>query len=465
MAERFPRQAAYREATPPTHETDTAQKPRRIYIDCTSTYTTGLNTGIQRVVRGLVERERAISQHAGIPCIPVIAFRGRYWPFSEKQRAWVQDILTGSARSRKAARGRFGRFERAVSALKERLHMPPGITTVSLNIVREAGSRMWWHQQSTTLLFAFRRLGVRPILPMAQDLLFIPDTFWGEYGQLAAAERLAAAGCAIVPVIHDIGPLTHPEYFPDFNARLFARGLVRMLGISRGVLTVSRTAMSDVGHYCSQQGFGHIPLEYAYSGADIAQPSQGQTTSVRPGIVANCQARPFLMVGTVEPRKGYHTALDAYDQYRQSGGKRPLVIIGRLGWKERDIVARMQDVALSSGSIVFYSDASDTELAALYEHARALIFASHYEGFGLPLVEAMHHGLPVIASDIPVFREVGEGYPAYFRVGDTQDLCRALLEHDQAGVKDARPRRAWPTWDDAAPVYIDKALTLYAAAF
>lgn len=279
-----------------------------------------------------------------------------------------------------------------------------------------------------------------------------------------SVERFAAAGGAVVPVVHDVVPLTHPAYFPHFTIRPFAQGLTRILRVACGILTVSRAVMSDVGNYCAEQGYGHLPLDYAYSGADIVQPVVSEMTSVRPAIVAQCQTRPFLMVGTVEPRKGYLTALDAYELYQKAGGRRPLVIVGRLGWKELDIVARVQAVASSSGSVHFYHDASDAELAALYQHAGALIFASHYEGFGLPLVEAMHQGLPVIASDIPVFQEIGGDYPAYFHVGSAEDLCRAMQGHDRAEGDRRKPPRSWPTWDEAAPGYIDKAIALYQTA-
>ena len=461
MSEHLAQAGIGRHAVLRADEVDAARKPQRIFIDCTSTYMTGLNTGIQRVVRGLVERERALSAHAGIPCIPVIAFKKRYWPFSQKERAWVQPVLTGSVQSRRVGRGRFVRFERAFLALSERLHVPRSVADVPLDGARHVLTRLFWRLQTVTPLRIFHRHKVQAIRSAPGDLLLIPDAFWGEHGQLPAIERFAAAGGAILPIIHDITPLTHSAYFLDFNIRQFVQGLASILRVACGVLTVSRAVMFDVGNYCAEQGYGHLPLDYAYSGADIARPVTSEVASVRPHIAAQCQARPFLMVGTVEPRKGHLTALDAYALYQKAGGRRPLVIVGRLGWKEFDIVARVQAVASSSGSVFFCHDASDAELAAFYQQAGALIFASYYEGFGLPLVEAMHQGLPVIASDIPVFREIGGDYPAYFHVGSAEDLCRAMQEHDRAEGHSRKPPRLWPTWDEAAPGYIDKAIALY----
>lgn len=439
-----------------------AIKPRRIFIDCTNTYLTGLNTGIQRVVRGLVDREASLSLHAGAPCVPVIVFQGQYWPFSKEQRTLVQDKINGCARSRRTARGRFVKFQNAILGLSERLHIPRGIAEMPLSVIRHVLARLLWRIQEVAPLLVLREHKVRAIKPKEHDLLIIPDAFWGEYGQLSAIELFAKAGCSIVPVIHDVVPLTHPEYFPHFNVQPFTDGLERILAVSCGILTVSRSAMSDVGRYCSERGYKNLSLDYAYSGADFLKPSEDIARDIRQEITDRCDFRPFLMVGTVEPRKGYQTALDAYQLYQEGGGRRPLVIVGRLGWKETEIVTRMRAVASSCGSVYFYDDASDQELGALYKGAGALIFASHYEGFGLPLVEAMHQGLPVIASDIPVFREIGQQYPSYFRTGSAKDLCRALQEFDQIGNELCRPSRPWPSWDEAAPSYIDKAIRFYA---
>ena len=436
------------------------EKPRRIYIDCTSTYLTGLNTGIQRVVRGLVEREGLLTNTINVPCLPVIAFQGRYWPFSQAKQAAILAVLQNIGSARKAGRGQFVRFERRIRAISRRLHLPEALITGLVNTARHLATRVFWRIQTRSPLRMLRQHKVRPVAAQPGDLLFVPDAFWGEHGQLPAIEQFAQTGGAVVPIIHDVTPLTHPDCFPTSNIRPFREALARILAVACGVLTVSRAVMADVGQCCAAQGYGHLPMDYAYSGADVAPPPSAVDT-LRPEIAARCAERPFLMVGTIEPRKGHKTALAAYDQYRQSGGRRPLVIVGRLGWKELDIVAQLQTIAVSSQAVFAYHDATDVELAALYAHAGALLFASFYEGFGLPLVEAMHQGLPVIASDIPVFREIGQDYPRYFHVGDSQDLCRALHAHDRAG-EDRRSPRSWPTWDQAAPIYLEKAVALYA---
>src|SRR5690606_5090572 len=120
--------------------------------------------------------------------------------------------------------------------------------------------------------------------------------------------------------------------------------------------------------------------------------------------------RTFLMVGTIESRKGYDQVLDAFDQLWGEGSVERLVIVGRQGWLVDDLVQRILQHPENGHRLFWLSDVSDEALVKLYERTDALIMASEAEGFGLPLIEAAKHGIPLIARDLPVFREVaGEG--------------------------------------------------------
>ncbi len=117
--------------------------------------------------------------------------------------------------------------------------------------------------------------------------------------------------------------------------------------------------------------------------------------------------RYVLHVGTIEPRKNLTVLLAAWRLAAQRGAAPPpLVLCGRFGWKtgelERDIEA-----AVADGWLRHFGYLGDEEVAALYRHALAVVLPSIYEGFGLPAVEAMSVGAPLVTSDIPVLREVG----------------------------------------------------------
>ncbi|MEP6609773.1 MAG: glycosyltransferase, partial [Burkholderiaceae bacterium] len=100
----------------------------------------------------------------------------------------------------------------------------------------------------------------------------------------------------------------------------------------------------------------------------------------------------------------------------------------------------------------------DIELDFAYRHASALIFASRAEGFGLPLVEAMHYGLPVLASDIPIFHEIGGEYPIYFDPDRSESLLAAVLAFESAVAHGTLIRRAkpWLSWEDSTRMLLSK---------
>ena len=136
------------------------------------------------------------------------------------------------------------------------------------------------------------------------------------------------------------------------------------------------------------------------------------------------------------------------------------MLVGRIGWRCEEIQRRLDAHPLCKRRLFVFYDATDSELDYLYKQAKALVIASRMEGFGLPLVEAMRYGVPVIASRIDVFREIGEDYPDYFSVDDAADLLSVLEKHERQGCVPRRPRD-WPTWDDSALSAMRAAVCLY----
>jgi glycosyltransferase involved in cell wall biosynthesis len=136
----------------------------------------------------------------------------------------------------------------------------------------------------------------------------------------------------------------------------------------------------------------------------------------------------FLMVGTLEPRKGYAQALEAFEQLWQEGYQCQLVIVGNIGWKAQDLVFQLNDHVEQGQRLFWLQSISDEYLSFLYESATCLLAASEGEGFGLPLIEAAKYKLPVLARDIKVFREVGEDSVDYFSAYSPQELKFAITD-------------------------------------
>ena len=122
----------------------------------------------------------------------------------------------------------------------------------------------------------------------------------------------------------------------------------------------------------------------------------------------------FLMVGTIEPRKGHELVLDTFEYLWDQGQDHKLCIVGKPGWNMDAFVARLRSHPQAGKKLLLLDHASDQTLRDAYRQADALIQASAGEGFGLPLIEAGQYGIPVLCSDIPVFHEVGGDNVLYF---------------------------------------------------
>jgi len=165
------------------------------------------------------------------------------------------------------------------------------------------------------------------------------------------------------------------------------------------------------------------------------------------------------MVGTIEPRKGHLQALSAFEQLWRDGSEARLVIVGKEGWtglpdnQRRTIphlMNRLRHHPELGKRLFWLSGISDEYLERLYAAANCLLAPSEGEGFGLPLIEAAQCGLPILARDLPVFREVAREHACYFSGLAAADLAQALkawLELDAKGQAPSSRNIEWSTWE------------------
>src|SRR4029077_1577723 len=126
------------------------------------------------------------------------------------------------------------------------------------------------------------------------------------------------------------------------------------------------------------------------------------------------------------PRKGHRQVVAAFEQLWREGIELDLVIVGKKGWMVDDLASMLHAHPEAGRHLFWVQDASDAMLDRVYARARLLVAASLGEGFGLPLVEAARHGLPIVARDLPVFREVAGEHAYYFSGTSADDLAGAL---------------------------------------
>lgn len=206
--------------------------------------------------------------------------------------------------------------------------------------------------------------------------------------------------------VHDLIPLTHPEYCRPGEAKRHRTRMNAILTMGQGVIANSAATLAQLT---------------AYAEANLLSLPPAVVAPLAPAHLSAPDACPllnkpyFVLLGTIEPRKNHWLLLQLWRQLvERLGAAAPcLVIIGQRGWECENVADLLERCAALKGFVLEYSACTDTELAAWLRHARALLFPSFTEGYGLPLVEALTLGVPVIASDLPVFREIAGNIPDY----------------------------------------------------
>jgi glycosyltransferase involved in cell wall biosynthesis len=280
------------------------------------------------------------------------------------------------------------------------------------------------------------------VYPSSLDIFLGVDLHYKIEPELVAVlECYRNNGCSIFFVVYDILPVIHPELFSanddwfgneDFLAQ-FNYWLSAAAALSSALISISNTTQSCVENWLDRQlVFKNKPPRLAHFRLGTTKSQRLEKAPTTRLIGAFESTTTFLMVGTLEPRKGHVLALDAFDLLWNEGGKQKLVIIGKPGWKSEDLIFRINSYPHLGVNLFYIDAATDEELAYSYANAHALLSISEAEGFGLPNIEAASYGLPILARDIDVFREVcGEG--AYYLPNDLNSTT--LAQHLKIWIK------------------------------
>jgi len=263
------------------------------------------------------------------------------------------------------------------------------------------------------------------------DSLLLLDSGWGyvdEYPELLNAAR--AAGAKVVGCIYDLIPLRYPAATALKNSAPFASWFKKVLLRCDAIVCISQSVAQDLVAYLREERLAapaNMRIGWWPLGADFRAGAERAPSKAAAHIAA--APTPFFMsVGTLEPRKAYPVALDAFELLWSQGCDARYVIVGRPGWNTQALQRRIRQHKEFGRRLFWLDNAGDADLIYLYPRARALIFPSFVEGFGMPLIEAAHYGARVIASDIPVFREVGGDSVVYFNLLDAASLAVRIGE-------------------------------------
>lgn len=430
---------------------------RRILIDITHTASQDYHTGIQRVVRCLAREALAYSADADttIECCPVFHVDGQFvhvdrWcaarGFSKSGRSWAsycQDFIPSSVGT--ATRLRINKIGTRI----RKLLYPRTIDRFARKMIQR----------------------LRPphvaANPGPGDVILMPDSWWDLPELFEPIQDARNNGALVGAMVHDLIPIRFPEFFGEGMRAKFTPWAERLVQSIDFILGDAQAGEDDLWQFIQEQNapleksqVGHVRL-----GCDIGPVKKVDVSQVPTNIrrqFANRDTAPYLMVSTLEIRKNHHYLIDAFEQLWSEGKDVSLALVGRIGWKCDDLVERIANHPESGKRLHLLNNINDEALNYIYQNSKAFLFSSKTEGFGLPIVEAQHHGLHVFASDIPIFREVAGSGAQFFSLDEPADLKRQIVDFENARGWESEPNITVENepWKAVFPKLVDKVTQL-----
>lgn len=333
-------------------------------------------------------------------------------------------------------------IQRVVRAVWEALQEKSG---VEFEVVPVAASATWCYRRvpHDFLSRPLRRLplnwGKARLSPQKGDVFLGLDLSTRVMPRNASQLRQwRSRGVLLSFVTYDLLPVLHPDWFKDKSVRYFRGWLDFVTREADCLACISKAVADDMAHWIDGHDLPAPVIAPIRLGAAIgsSRPSVGMPSNsadildwVRAGTCA-------MMVGTIEPRKGHDQVLAAFEHLwanPQPGEDFRLLVVGRPGWKTKAQQQRLRHLHSSSDRLRWIDNASDEFLEHLYGACWGLIQASLGEGFGLPILEAAVHAKPILARDLPVFREIAPRGTEFFTDGNASAFATALRRWRDSG--------------------------------
>ncbi|MGY1888157.1 glycosyltransferase family 4 protein [Pseudomonas sp. SDT291_1_S447] len=436
----------------------------RLLVECTYVFEhPSANSGIQRVVRNVIQQLPAADET--VECIPVVMINGGLYEVKSLAplKSTKLDLMGLRVKLEQWANA-FWLRHRAVERRWpfNRSHFTRRVLYVGCRLTAFACLSLPMRLLERVLKGQHIPERCVPLAHRAGDQLVLLDSSW-HANFFPLAEQLKREGVGIISVIYDLIPLTHPQFCDAGLVKVFNDWFDWIARTADGYVAISTTIRDQVREemlrrigtqQVAQRWFDyfHLGSELDLSEADA---------KVDRGLLDMFQTTDpvFLMVSTIEPRKNHAYLLEAFELAWATGSKARLCIVGKIGWKCDALIERIRQHPELNRRLFMYNSLSDKSLEHAYSHATALVFPSHVEGFGLPLVEAMQRKLPAMASDIPVFREIGGDYMAYFDLANPQSLSDLVTGMERSGEFPAAlglEQWRWLSWREASAQLVER---------
>jgi glycosyltransferase involved in cell wall biosynthesis len=403
----------------------------RLFIDVSYTRTQLGSIGITRTVRCLADEFMGVGKQRGWTCQPVVVHSSGY-------RELPKHLMGPGA----ASSGHAGALSRVVqwttsSTLLRRLAAL--VPMALLNLAWRLHTRLTFDALSRTLA---------PVQFRSGDVLFLPDAGW-QYAGWRAAQLARKQGARVVLMVHDLIPLRHANLSAPLISKVFGDWLTYMLPCADAIVCNSRATQAELEDHAQAHQLRLPPTRSFRLGADLARPTHApQRTEISPPLAdfLRSDSPLFAAVGSFEPRKNYAWLVQVFERLWAAGHDVRLLIMGRPTADSRALIDGLLRHPEQGRRLLVVLDGSDEDLAEVYARARALLFPSMAEGFGLPMVEARTRGCLVIASDLPVFHELADAGVSLYPKNSIEGLEALVLAHaavDRRTLVGAMPAFTW----------------------
>lgn len=232
-----------------------------------------------------------------------------------------------------------------------------------------------------------------------------------------------------VAIIHDVAPLTNPKSVSLMFRLRYKLTLAVAVHKAKGIVAVSQRTKAALQKIFPRQ-LVRVPVSVLPNGLNAWVFNPAPETTPTELKVRKVQAPFWLSVGTIQPRKNYATAVEAFAKFAATYPDWQYVIVGKWGWDYADVKQAVEQHPNLKGRLIFTGHLPEEALAWVYANAHGLILVSVEEGYGMPVLEAYAKGLPMLLSDIAVFREVApaDAVKVFVPVDDMAEMCAGMRQ-------------------------------------
>src|ERR1043166_4805109 len=301
---------------------------------------------------------------------------------------------------------------------------------------------------------------MKPVALDADTMLISGGLDW-EHKNLRALWALKQQhGFQYCAIVYDLIPILFPHYLVPGYIELLTDYFGELYWLADRVMCISEATRKDWLRYCDETGGQVVPADVFLLGCDLRPLAQGATAELPMPLAGK---RYALFVSTIEPRKNHRMLYEAWDdcvrQKLVDVERDRLVFVGRRGWAVEDFIRELSLNPATRDTIIVLNNVDDAQLNLIYRNSAFVVFPSHYEGFGLPVAEALGHGKPCISSDAGGLPEIGGDLVVRLGAKDTRAGTKAVAHYMRApdelkAWSDRVAQQYQPiAWDTAARIF------------